>query len=628
MAASMRQLQWVANRIVGARNMCALPQKSPLSSSEELMRLEKQCSVHNYYPIPMKGYLLALEPSFYNDKFPTFAEHLTQMFGYEMMLPMNPGAEGVETALKLERGILAKPTHRLALPLSISFEELNIASTAFSDVLEIDLPKMAEAKAKNGFRLDSSSPLRLKNSSGTAEFPRIRVEESPLPLSFFDADPGTGCLFRSVGGELISFPSIALRQISGSVSIGKGSDPMAPPGSPAAAVDLRSWRGDAEEDEGIDHLDRLPDSVLLVVFDRIGDVKTLGRCCVVCRRFHDLVPLVDSVLVRVDCVISDDPSPSPAGGTGADRSRGVLSHLARIVIGGIVKPLQALGHILVPSVAVASNRRSSPSSPSSSPSSSRSSEISHHSPAEVLKNFKEIRRLRIELPAGELGVDDGVLLKWKAEFGSTLDSCVILGASSVLSSSSILPKSSSPNPNPSFQDPCGADDSGTMPDSFYTSGNLKLRVFWTISSLIAASARHYLLQPIIADHEALERLELTDVDEQGVLTMDRWQLQEFRAKPLSASGSSQRTLVPALSMWLWYAPYLELPGGMVLKGATLVVVRPTQEPGMDVASSGEFGGVVEFSDRCSISSAFEEPYRSAAGMLVKRRTYCLEMNSF
>ncbi|CAL9195247.1 unnamed protein product [Musa hybrid cultivar] len=406
---------------------------------------------------------------------------------------------------------------------------------------------------------------------------------------------------------------------------------MASPGSPAAAVDLRQWRGDAQEEEdeeGIDHLDRLPDSVLLVVFNRIGDVKALGRCCVVCRRFHDLVPLVDSVLVRVDCVISDDPSPSPAGGAGADRSRGVFSHLARIVIGGIVKPLQALGHILVPSAAVASNRRSSPSSPSSSPSSSRSSEISHHSPAEVLKNFKEIRRLRIELPAGELGVDDGVLLKWKAEFGSTLDSCVILGASSVLSSSSILPKSSSPNPNPSFQDTCGADDSGSMPDSFYTSGNLKLRVFWTISSLIAASARHYLLQPIIADHEALERLELTDVDGQGVLTMDRWQLQEFRAKPLSASGSSQRTLVPALSMWLWYAPYLELPGGMVLKGATLVAVRPSQEQGMEVASSGEFGGVVEFSDRCSISSAFEEPYRSAAVMLMKRRTYCLEMNSF
>lgn len=41
--------------------------------------------------------------AFYNDKFPTFAEHLTSMFGYDMVLPMNTGAEGVETALKLAR---------------------------------------------------------------------------------------------------------------------------------------------------------------------------------------------------------------------------------------------------------------------------------------------------------------------------------------------------------------------------------------------------------------------------------------------------------------------------------------------------------------------------------------------
>ncbi|XP_021904607.1 ornithine aminotransferase, mitochondrial isoform X2 [Carica papaya] len=41
--------------------------------------------------------------AFYNDKFPTFAEHLTSIFGYDMVLPMNTGAEGVETALKLAR---------------------------------------------------------------------------------------------------------------------------------------------------------------------------------------------------------------------------------------------------------------------------------------------------------------------------------------------------------------------------------------------------------------------------------------------------------------------------------------------------------------------------------------------
>ena len=108
-----------------------------------------------------------------------------------------------------------------------------------------------------------------------------------------------------------------------------------------------------EEDEGIDHFDRLPDSVLLVIFNLVGDVKALGRCCVVSRRFHALVRLVDEVVVRVDCVISDDPSLSrvaEAGGAAAsDKPRGVFSHLARIVLGGLVKPLVALGQILSPS---------------------------------------------------------------------------------------------------------------------------------------------------------------------------------------------------------------------------------------------------------------------------------------
>lgn len=41
--------------------------------------------------------------AFHNDRFPVFAEYLTSMFGYDMVLPMNTGAEAVETALKLAR---------------------------------------------------------------------------------------------------------------------------------------------------------------------------------------------------------------------------------------------------------------------------------------------------------------------------------------------------------------------------------------------------------------------------------------------------------------------------------------------------------------------------------------------
>ncbi|KAK8697230.1 hypothetical protein V6N13_113382 [Hibiscus sabdariffa] len=58
--------------------------------------------------------------------------------------------------------------------------------------------------------------------------------------------------------------------------------------------------------------------------------------------------------------------------------------------------------------------------------------VTHHSPTQVLQNFKEISFLRIELPNSELGIDDGVLLKWRADFESTLENRIILGASFVI----------------------------------------------------------------------------------------------------------------------------------------------------------------------------------------------------
>lgn len=41
--------------------------------------------------------------AFYNSVFGKFAKAVTEMFGYEMVLPMNTGAEAVETAIKLAR---------------------------------------------------------------------------------------------------------------------------------------------------------------------------------------------------------------------------------------------------------------------------------------------------------------------------------------------------------------------------------------------------------------------------------------------------------------------------------------------------------------------------------------------
>ena len=41
--------------------------------------------------------------AFYNSLFGLFAEKVTKLFGYDMVLPMNTGAEAVETGIKLAR---------------------------------------------------------------------------------------------------------------------------------------------------------------------------------------------------------------------------------------------------------------------------------------------------------------------------------------------------------------------------------------------------------------------------------------------------------------------------------------------------------------------------------------------
>ncbi|PON82375.1 Ornithine aminotransferase [Trema orientale] len=147
------QLNYVLGRVGyrGTRTLTAVPQGRPSSSSssssQDFINSEFEYSAHNYHPIPVvfsqaKGssiwdpegnryldflsaysavnqghchpkIMKALQEqaerltlssrAFYNDRFPVFAKLLTDMFGYDMVLPMNTGAEGVETALKLAR---------------------------------------------------------------------------------------------------------------------------------------------------------------------------------------------------------------------------------------------------------------------------------------------------------------------------------------------------------------------------------------------------------------------------------------------------------------------------------------------------------------------------------------------
>lgn len=118
-----------------------------ITSSKQAIQLEKKYGAHNYHPLPVVltrgegvflwdvegkkyydflsaysavnqghchprikdamieqvGTLTLTSRAFYNDVLGPFEKYITEYFGFDMVLPMNTGAEGVETALKLAR---------------------------------------------------------------------------------------------------------------------------------------------------------------------------------------------------------------------------------------------------------------------------------------------------------------------------------------------------------------------------------------------------------------------------------------------------------------------------------------------------------------------------------------------
>lgn len=119
----------------------------PITSSQQAIELENKHGAHNYHPLPVvlsrgegvfmwdvegekyydflssysavnqghchprilqtlidqAGTLTLTSRAFHNDVLGPFEKFLTEYFGYDKVLPMNTGAEGVETAIKIAR---------------------------------------------------------------------------------------------------------------------------------------------------------------------------------------------------------------------------------------------------------------------------------------------------------------------------------------------------------------------------------------------------------------------------------------------------------------------------------------------------------------------------------------------
>ncbi|WYZ40039.1 hypothetical protein EsH8_IV_000380 [Colletotrichum jinshuiense] len=128
-------------------NGVAVDSRYHASSTDGAIKTENEYAAHNYHPLPVvfarasgvhvwdpegkeyldflsaysavnqghchpelvralteqAGRLTLSSRAFYNDVFPKWAEKIRQVFGYDMVLPMNTGAEAVETAIKVAR---------------------------------------------------------------------------------------------------------------------------------------------------------------------------------------------------------------------------------------------------------------------------------------------------------------------------------------------------------------------------------------------------------------------------------------------------------------------------------------------------------------------------------------------
>ncbi|CAF1979417.1 hypothetical protein Bca4012_077305 [Brassica carinata] len=318
----------------------------------------------------------------------------------------------------------------------------------------------------------------------------------------------------------------------------------------------------------MDVFDGLPDAIVVDILNKVGDVKTLHRCSSVSKRFNSLIPQSESLFVRLDQDVTTESRPdSPVSN----------------IFQSLVKSFQGFLSLF-----------SKPAKPI------RFTNLSPNIPCKILSRFDRIKNLEVELPGGDVSLEKGAAVKWKAEFGKTLKTCVVVAfcSASTVSSSS--------------------------PDGESDAIGLKTRVVWTINALMAASSRHFLMSEVLKEHKEMESLVMHDVGGEGTVVMRADGLREFQKTEEARGGEAderlmknRRSVVPNVRMSMRHAPSLKLKSGIYLESATLVIVRPSDKYsdfGDDELATEAFAG------NCM--------YGEAVVALLKREKINLEINSF
>nr|DAD42791.1 TPA_asm: hypothetical protein HUJ06_001021 [Nelumbo nucifera] len=125
------------------------------------------------------------------------------------------------------------------------------------------------------------------------------------------------------------------------------------------------------------------------------------HCTAVSKHFNSLVPYVHDVYIKIDEVVTINGNKDESSYSSSHKPHSFFSNLLKYMFFNLFKPFHHLRN---------NNNTNKTLLP----------QVSQCTLDQVPMNFHHTHNLWIELPTADVEIDDRVLLKCKAEFGSTL----------------------------------------------------------------------------------------------------------------------------------------------------------------------------------------------------------------
>ncbi|MED6114886.1 hypothetical protein PIB30_084903 [Stylosanthes scabra] len=277
----------------------------------------------------------------------------------------------------------------------------------------------------------------------------------------------------------------------------------------------------------------LPDDVILIIFNKIQDVKTLITCFSFNKHLASLIPQTD--VVSLPLILP--PSSNDTKGNFVKAVKSGVNYLAT----------KLLHNCYVPATAAAVKNK-------------KEGHFSDDTPCQRLRLFSQISQLRVEIhfevtDTGIITRSNDEVFKWKARFSGRLKSWRLLCCSKKL------------------RQYVGGGDWWPKLGAIT---QFKEREQRMSLSFKAAYARYRLAREMATQFATLKKVKVTDAKREGILTMTEDEIRDMRDSWKEENGKEEKeeeTTTYLLQMW--YVPLLELPVAKCMwKDAMFIVIRP------------------------------------------------------